>query len=193
MLFIGSHASSGISSGGNSVKTAGTNIHSLISSNHSGDSLLAKSTHSVQNKFALPAEPQKPFVFDDLGLGAPIQQPQTVNRLTYVHQEPVMGYSIMDNNFGLKARPADMDNQMNYVGHGYVENTVFNMTNMPTAFIESFQKLKGFKPIMQATAEPDYQSDGQSEYMSHYEGYKPISALIPSQAGGYNCDPYNKV
>lgn len=134
----------------------------------------------------------KPFAFNDLGL-APTQ-PQTVNRLTYVHQEPVMGYSVMDNNFGLKARPADMDNQMNYVGHGYVENTVFNMTNMPTAFIESFQKLKGFKPMMHSNVvQPDYHSDGDSEYMSQYEGYKPISALIPAQQNNCNSDPYNSV
>ena len=163
-----------------------------MSSNHSGDSVLAKSIR-LDSKFSLPTEltKQAPFAFNDLGL-APIQ-PQVVSRLTYVHQEPVMGYSVMDSNFGLKARPADMDQQMNYVGHGYVENTVFNMTNMPTAFIESFKKLKGFQAMAPVPVGTDQSySDGQSEYVSEYEGYKPISALIPPQ-NGYQSDDYNKV
>ena len=33
-----------------------------------------------------------------------------------------VGYSVMDSNFGLKSRPANMNDQLNYVTHGYVEN-----------------------------------------------------------------------
>ena len=67
------------------------------------------------------------------------------------------------------------------------------MSNMPTAFLESFKKLESFKNEIPGIAELG-ESD---EYITDYDGYnqslyKPISALMPPKAfNSYN--PYNKV
>ena len=114
-----------------------------------------------------------------------------------------MGYSVMDSNFGLKDRPGNMD----YVGQGYVENqgsptltilynciprSVFNVSNMPTAFLESFKKMESFKSTMPKEVElghSDYYRSDYDEYSSQ-SFYKPISALMPPKG---MLDPYNKV
>ena len=83
---------------------------SVISSNHSGDSLLAKSSHG-SNKIG--------FAFPDLKL--PMMSSPTHMDIAEPYPAPV-GYSVMDSNFGLKSRPANMNDQLNYVTHGYVEN-----------------------------------------------------------------------
>ena len=103
----GSHASSGISSGGNSLfpqslHSGGRSIHT-VSSNHSGDSLLAK-----------PSGDKNGFNFGDLKLMPPL----TLDSLSPPTSMP--GYSVMDSNFGLKDRPTNME--ITYVGQGYVEN-----------------------------------------------------------------------
>lgn len=102
--------------------------------------------------------------------------------ITEPYPAPI-GYSIMDSNFGLKSRPANMNDQLNYVTHGYVENQVFNMQNMPTAFLESFKLMKS--EIANLDSPDPYYPSSNGHRQTYSDGYsdeplyKPMSVLIP--------------
>ena len=72
-------------------------------------------------------------------------------------------------------------------------NSVFNVSNMPTAFLETFKKMESFKTIPQHNelGHSDYYRSDYDEYSSQ-SFYKPISALMPPK-GIAALDPYNKV
>jgi hypothetical protein len=134
---------------------------------------------------AKPSGDKNGFNFGDLKLAAPL----TLDSLSPPSSMP--GYSVMDSNFGLKDRPTNME--ITYVGQGYVENQVFNVSNMPTAFLETFKKMESFKTIPQHNelGHSDYYRSDYDEYSSQ-SFYKPISALMPPK-GITALDPYNKM
>ena len=153
------HSSQGSNSGSNSGKSGIQSIHTL-SSNHSGDSVLAKTVSDQPWPKNFTITPTK------------------INFENYIRDRPtqIAQYSVMGDSFDfgtLKTRPAIIPETNGYIGHGYVENSIFNMTNMPTVFLENFKKIQQMKstPILDP-----------NEYVSQdeYGGYKPISALFPS-------------
>ena len=142
-----SNASSGISSGTSGSHSGKSGVQSLhtVSSNHSGDSVLAKTNWSKDYHLSIPAKT--------------VQMPEK----TQLQEYSVMGDSF--NESTLKNRPFQTSN--GYIG--YVENSIFNLTNMPTVFLDNFKKIQKMREMSPADSFVDY------------GGYKPISALFPTQ------------
>ena len=179
-----SNASSGISSqhsASNSGKSGIQSIHT-VSSNHSGDSVLSKGgmgsdldqPWSKHYNFTLSP---KNILSDNYVASVPISDP--------LKSIPLAQYSVMGDSFNegtLRTRsPQFTSNTENgYIGHGYVENSIFNLTNMPTVFLENFKKIQKMQEINSRLDTDNYIIDNFDKHFD-YGGYKPISALMPNQ------------